>query len=176
MPPVMVAGLPWSDVAYAGRVLRELGLDITRTTVIPAELDGFVARDGVLVWILADTKARLAVASRWRQHPRISKERLQVERDAMFEDWRTMVLDERPHLGYAFRLAHIVVHHDGDQRQLLKWLESLAQDLRDGLSFTPRQTKTITPGIYDLGVGEQRWEVRNYGHPLPQRQPYSSVR
>ena len=173
MPPMVVAGLPWSDAEYAADKLRTWGFDITPSQLIPAELDAFVDSGGLLVWIQADTAARLKICGRGRRQPRFTEAELRLARNAMFEDWRRMVLDDEPHPGYALKLAHIILHHEGDRRRLIGLLGQMRRWLEDKPVFTPRQTQSRPVRLFEAGIGERQWEVRQFGCRRPPPHTFS---
>jgi hypothetical protein len=173
VPPIVVAGLPWSDAEYAADKLRTWGFDITPSRLVPAELDAFCDGGGLLVWIQADTAARLRICRRGRRKPRFTEAELRVARDGMFEDWRRMVLDDQPHPGYALKLAHIIICHDGDRRLLLASLRQMRRWLEDKPVFTPRQTHTRPVRPYEAVIGERYWEVRQFGCRPPPPQGFT---
>jgi hypothetical protein len=167
MPPIVVAGLPWSDAEYAADKLHSWGFDIESSKLIPAELDAFVERGGLLVWIQADTAARLRISARDRRVPHETEAELRVVRNAMFEDWRTMTLDSEPHPGYALKLAHIIICHDGDRRRLLPLLREMQRWLATRPSFTPRHTQPHRRASEQLAIGVRQWEMRQFGCRVP---------
>jgi hypothetical protein len=183
VPPLMVTGLSCSDVSRARQTLRRRGFETVKTSLVPAQLDAFVVRGGLLVWVLADTATRVRIASQRRKSPLTPEQAellgqwLHKQRQAMFEtDWLTIKLSNRAHPGYFFRLAHIVVWHDGDRSRLTRLLSRLEQDVADGLAFTPRQTRTVeSQSGPSPEVGQTLWEMKCYGHPTPEQHPYSSL-
>jgi hypothetical protein len=183
VPPLMVAGLPWSDVRWARQALRRLDLKVAATTLIPSRIDAFVAGSGLLVWVLADTATRLRNVEQRRgvsltiEQTRLLGQKLHKQRQAMFEaDWVTIKLDNRAHPGYFFKLAHVVVWNMGDRLGLSELLTQLAQDLAEGLVFAPRQTRTMGhQSAAPVLAGQTHWEMKCYGHPAPEHHPYSSL-
>jgi hypothetical protein len=94
----------------------------------------------------------------------------------MFNDWRLMFLDEQPHPGYALKLAHINVVHNGDRRRLRKNVRLAGEFIGQKPVFTPRQTwpvPQLRKGLPVIGQAEYEW--KQFGLGIPKAQPYTSL-